>query len=96
MKRIAFSVAALAAILCYDIPASHAQSYGGGPWCAVTETGAGGVERDCIYSSAAECAPSVISGNRGFCQMNPYWGGAPGPWPRYRHHYRRHYRHYHH
>ena len=32
---------------------------------------------DCLYESAAECAPNVVAGNRGFCQHNPYYRPEP-------------------
>ena len=76
--RIALPIAAIAAIVCLDAPSSHAQITGNAPWCAVMEIGAGEVERDCAYYSLRECTPNVIAGNRGFCQMNPYYREAPG------------------
>jgi len=46
-----------------------------GPWCAVAPIGGGNVTWDCHYQSFEECAPNVISGNRGFCNRNPRWPG---------------------
>lgn len=98
MNRIGLAIAPLATILCFfvAIPAK-AQTYGNAPWCAVRELGTGEVHWDCEYYSAAECAPTVVAGNRGFCNINPYLAYAPGPGPRplparrrYRHR-RRHY-----
>jgi len=89
MIRIALSAAALAAVLCFGVAQSRAQTYGDAPWCAVTENGAGEFEHDCEYSSIQECSPNVIAGNRGYCQMNPYYRPVPGPGP-YRHHRHRH------
>jgi hypothetical protein len=89
--RIAIPIAALAAIVCFYAPSSHAQTIGDAPWCAVVNTGAGRLEWDCEYYSSQECAPNVLAGNRGFCQMNPYYRPGPGPLPyrkRYRHHHR--------
>lgn len=95
MTRIALSTAALAAILCYALAPSEARAYGNAPWCAVRNLGAGDVEWDCEYYSAAECAPTVIAGNRGFCNQNPAWIGPPPPPVTYpRHHRHRHTRHY--
>jgi hypothetical protein len=34
------------------------------------------IQWDCYYHSAAECAPNVIAGQRGFCNVNPYWTGS--------------------
>ncbi len=46
-----------------------------GPWCAMAWLGGGGVVRDCHFRTFEECWPNVISGNRGFCNPNPRWGG---------------------
>jgi hypothetical protein len=40
------------------------------PWCAVTKDGD---HWDCRYWSAAECQPNVVTGNRGWCNQNPYF-----------------------
>jgi len=96
MTRIVLSIAALAAILSVDAPSSHAQTYGNAPWCAVRDIGTGEVQWDCEYYSAVECAPTVVAGNRGFCNENPYFAGAyrpVAPLP-HRHHWRRHARRY--
>jgi hypothetical protein len=29
---------------------------------------------DCQYNSLEECVPNVLSGNRGFCNVNPAFG----------------------
>ncbi len=91
MTRIALFIAAAAALLCLDTPPSRAATYGEAPWCAVRDLGFGDMEWDCEYSSAAECAPTVVAGNRGFCNVNPYFTGASrpvAPWHP-RHHVRR-------
>ena len=41
------------------------------PWCAVQNLGAGDVVWDCEFRTVDECAPHVIAGNRGFCNINP-------------------------
>jgi hypothetical protein len=69
MTRIALLAAVTAAILCLNAQPSRA--YGNAPWCAVRNIGFGDVEWDCEYASAAECAPTVVAGNRGFCNENP-------------------------
>lgn len=94
MTRIALFIAASAATLCFNSPSSQAQIIGDAPWCAVTETGAGGVERDCEYFSIAQCRPNVVAGNRGVCEMNPAYRGAPPSYPP-PHHHRRHHPPYH-
>jgi hypothetical protein len=85
--RIAIPIAVLAAIVCSGARSSHAQTTGDAPWCAVMNTGAGRIESDCEYYSIQECTPNVLGGNRGFCQMNPYYRPGPGP-VRYRKRYR--------
>jgi aspartate/methionine/tyrosine aminotransferase len=39
--------------------------------------GAGDVVWDCEFRSAEECAPHVIAGNRGFCNINPSFVPPP-------------------
>ena len=65
------AVAAMVAALCFNASASHA--YRDAPWCAVVNWSDGDVIWDCRYRSIEECRPNVISGNRGFCNMNPGW-----------------------
>jgi hypothetical protein len=60
-----------AAIGFVGVSASHAGSFGNAPWCAVQNLGAGDVVWDCEFPSAEACAPHVIAGNRGFCNINP-------------------------
>lgn len=92
MTRIALAIAPLAAILCFTVSPAKAQTYGNAPWCAVRDLGTGEIQWDCEYASAAECAPTVIAGNRGFCNVNPYlpFVAGPGPQPRPPRHHRRH------
>lgn len=96
MIRIALAIAPLATILCFALSPTKAQAYGDAPWCAVRELGTGEVEWDCEYASAAECAPTVVAGNRGFCNLNPYLAYAPkpGPPPLPARPHRRHHPHY--
>jgi hypothetical protein len=96
MTRIALAIAPLATILCFALSPAKAQTYGNAPWCAVRELGTGEVQWDCQYASAAECAPTVVAGNRGFCNVNPYlaWARPPGPQPLPVRPHRRHHRHY--
>jgi hypothetical protein len=58
----------------FDVPLSYA--FGDAPWCAVLSIGSGEVYWDCEYRTVEECAPNVVAGNRGFCNLNPY---GPGP-----------------
>jgi hypothetical protein len=88
MTRIALPIAALAAVLCFTASPSRAGTYGDAPWCAVQNLGFGEQEWDCEYASAAACAPTVIAGNRGFCNRNPYFVEATPPeYPRPRRHH---------
>jgi hypothetical protein len=59
------------------------------PWCAVLNMGTGDVFWDCHYSSIAECRPTVLAGNRGWCNPNPYFVGYYGPPDGPRRHIRR-------
>lgn len=94
MTRIAFAVAALAASLCFAATPGQAGQYGNAPWCSVQNLGMGEFVWDCEYATAAACAPTVVAGNRGYCNQNPYFAEGRGlpPAPRYRHHHRRYYR----
>jgi hypothetical protein len=81
-------IAASVAVLALAMPASRAGSYGDAPWCAVQNLGAGDVVWDCQYQTMAQCAPQVLAGNRGFCNMNPAWSPPPSAAPRlYRKHH---------
>ncbi len=93
MTRLTFAIAATAALLCSDIAPVHAQNYGNAPWCAVVSVGTGAVEWDCEYRTVEECVPHVLAGNRGSCNVNPYWNGpyaaAPSAHPRHAAHWHR-------
>jgi hypothetical protein len=43
----------------------------------VQNLGAGDVVWDCEFRSAEACAPHVIAGNRGFCNINPSFVPPP-------------------
>jgi hypothetical protein len=73
-------------VLAFGVTASRASTYyGDAPWCAVVNQGAGDIVWDCEYQTVAACTPNVLAGNRGFCQLNPYYHPARGPAPRYKH-----------
>jgi hypothetical protein len=57
------------------------------PWCAVVSTGFDNVYWDCRYASFEACVPNVLSGNRGFCNLNPAYNG-PVEQPPARQHWR--------
>jgi hypothetical protein len=83
MNRILFLLPAAAAGLSFAISPGHAAYLGNAPWCAVVNISAGDVEWDCEYGSIEACRPNVIAGNRGFCQINPYYSPAPPYGARY-------------
>jgi len=90
MIRAALATAAAVAGLCFAAAPSQAGQYGNAPWCSVQNLGYGEQEWDCEYATAAACAPTVIAGNRGFCNRNPYFAEERplAPVPRYRRHRR--------
>jgi hypothetical protein len=72
IMRLALMVAVSAASLGFNVPVRLAFEHG--PWCAVVNTGTGNVIWDCQYNSLEECVPNVLTGNRGFCNVNPAFG----------------------
>ena len=55
------------------------------PWCAVHGFGRNGAYWDCQYRTFEQCVPTIIAGNRGFCNPNPrYLAAKPAP-PRVKH-----------
>ena len=70
--RLVLAVAVSAAALCFNVPVSRTFEHG--PWCAVVGTGNGDVTWDCQYNSIEECVANGLSGNRGFCNVNPAFG----------------------
>lgn len=99
--RLILSITGAAAALAVSVTAGSAGTFGNAPWCAVQNLGAGDVTWDCEFPSAAACAPYVLAGNRGFCNINPRWASAPpagpgpgsGPYWHHRYHHRHYYRH---
>jgi hypothetical protein len=77
--RLTAAVAAVAATMCLQVPSSQAQNYGDAPWCAVLQIGTGSVTWHCYYRTVEECVPNVLAGNRGSCNLNPYFTAARGP-----------------
>ena len=69
--RSFLAVAVVLGFLGAGLPPAFAQFYGPGPWCAVVNVGLGNMQWDCRYWSAQQCAPNVLAGNRGFCNVNP-------------------------
>jgi len=54
------------------------------PWCAVITIGEDSVIWDCRFRTIEECRPTVLAGNRGFCNPNPYFAAASQPGERRR------------
>jgi len=71
MQFMLIVVAVTAAVL-FDVPASQAFQ---GPWCAGTNRGSGAFVYDCSMRTLEQCVSEVIAGNRGFCNLNPYYRG---------------------
>jgi hypothetical protein len=73
--RLILASAALLAVMCIDM--SDSRAIENAPWCAVTNKGNGNTYWDCQYRTFAECAPNVVSGDRGFCNPTPYFVAGP-------------------
>ena len=59
------------------------------PWCAVIDFGRGDAYWDCQYRTFEQCVPTIIAGNRGFCNPNPrYLAAKPAPRPKHRRRHR--------
>ena len=69
MIRMSFAGAAVLAFLGFGLQPAKAYE---APWCAVVNTGLD-VHWDCQYQSVEQCYPTVLAGNRGFCNPNPYF-----------------------
>ena len=76
--RIALITALTTTAMSLSVNAATAKE---GPWCAVISLGTGMVYEDCQYSSFQQCQPTVLAGNRGFCNLNPRWAAN---WPGYK------------
>lgn len=79
MSRMIFVVATVFGLLHLASTAATAQYYTSAPWCAVISLGAGDVHWECIYRSIEQCRTTILAGNRGFCNPNPYYAGAAEP-----------------
>jgi hypothetical protein len=71
MTRIVFVAVALASLALSTKP-TLAEYYHESPWCAVLDMGKGAYW-DCQYRSFEQCGPTVLAGNRGWCNPNPYF-----------------------
>jgi hypothetical protein len=77
--RLTAAIVTVAAALCLQVSSSQAQYYGDAPWCAVLQIGTGSVTWHCYYRTVEECVPNVLGGNRGSCNLNPYFTASRGP-----------------
>jgi len=77
--RLTAAIVTVAAAMCLQVSSSQAQYYGDAPWCAVLQIGTGSVTWHCYYRTVEECVPNVLAGNRGSCNLNPYFTAARGP-----------------
>jgi hypothetical protein len=74
-RIISAAVLVIAVMALAPVPA---QAGGQAPWCAVINQGRDSYW-DCHYSTFEACYPTVLAGNRGFCNENPAYEGAPAP-----------------
>jgi len=70
MTRIIFAAVSFASLAFGSLPATA--GYDEAPWCAVRGIGKG-VYWDCQYRTFEACRPTVLAGNRGWCNPNPYF-----------------------
>ena len=73
MTRTIFAAVVALFALIFDLQPTKAYE---APWCAVINTGLD-VHWDCQYQSQEQCYPTVLAGNRGFCNPNPYFVAGP-------------------
>ncbi len=85
MRTIFVAIVAIAAVGPIGLQSAKAYT---APWCAVMNYGNGSMYWDCQYSSIEQCRPSILAGNRGWCNPNPYfvaYAAAPNRHYRKRH-----------
>ena len=70
MTRSILLASAALILVCISSPKVEASE---APWCAVIAVGEDAVYWDCRFRSFAECQPTVLAGNRGFCNPSPYY-----------------------
>lgn len=88
MRGIIWAVAGAVVLVLLNVMPGHA-GYGDAPWCAMINLGPGEVYSDCQYQTFEACQPTVVAGNRGFCNVNPTYRPAvamPGKYHARRHH----------
>jgi hypothetical protein len=78
MIRTILAVGAVAVLTGFGLQPATADYYSA-PWCAVVAMGDGDMQWDCEFRTIEECRPHVLSGNRGWCNPNPYISAAGAP-----------------
>jgi len=73
MRRYVLLIGIFAVI---QLASSGASLASEGPWCALRNFGTD-LSEDCQYRSLEECRVTIVSGFRGFCNINPRWQGEP-------------------
>jgi Protein of unknown function (DUF3551) len=71
MTRAIFAAVVTLAVAFFALQPAKAYE---APWCAVSKEGD---HWDCHYRSIEECRPNVLTGNRGWCNPNPYFVASP-------------------
>jgi hypothetical protein len=83
MMRAVLAAAIFIAAMSFDLrPASATE----GRWCAMESIGKGEVHANCQFNTFEACRPTVLAGNRGFCNENPRYVGPAGPFKTHRRH----------
>jgi hypothetical protein len=87
--RLSYGLMAIAALTVTTVPAradwnwiTGQSGFDTGRWCANMTAGVNYVQRDCTFNSIEQCRQVILSGNRGFCSLNPAY--RPQPAPRYK------------
>ena len=86
MTRLGLAAAVCLAGVLFAIQPAKAEA----PWCAVITVGEDSVIWDCRFRTMEECRPTVLAGNRGFCNVNPYGPEPSAAVVHARYHPRRH------
>jgi hypothetical protein len=81
MRKLLIAAVFVTAPMFGSWPALAGSGYNGAPapWCAVINLGPSDAYWDCQYASIEQCRPTILAGNRGFCNPNPYFVAQPLP-----------------
>lgn len=74
LRILCAGLTAAAVLFAFAPSPGRAATWGHAKWCAVTNNGDGDLMWECVFDSIQECQPFILAGNRGFCNINPYWG----------------------